>query len=78
MYEQYKRSHELQKGNSRAERGVEENDPERSTDDPLRYRCITLINRKSTMVQAPGAGHAGLGKSESCPISDKMSAKWRA
>ena len=59
-------------------RGVEENDPERSTDDPLRYRCITLINRKSTMVQAPGAGHAGLGKSESFPISDKMSAKWRA
>ena len=46
--------------------------------DPLHYRCATLINRMSTMVQASGSEHAGLGESESCPKSGKMSAKWHA
>ena len=60
-----KEAHELQKGNSRAEKGdLKEKDHERFTADPLRYHCTTLINKKSTMVKASGSGHAGLGESE--------------
>jgi len=75
-----KDTHELQKENSRAEQeGLEgKKDPGRSTTDPLHYHCATLINRKSTKVQAPGSGHASLGESESYPMSSRMSAKWRA
>jgi len=75
-----KEAHELQKGKleSRAGGGLKEKDPGRSTADPLRYRYATLVNRKSTMVQTLGSGHTGLEESESCPTSDKMSAKWRA
>jgi len=53
-------------------------DLEQSTADPLRYRCITLINRKSTAVQAPGSKYAGPWESEYCLTSGKMSAKWHA
>ena len=67
--------HELQKKNPRAKQGLEGIDSRRSTADPLRLRCATLIKKKSTMIQASGPEHAGPGESESYPTSDKMSAK---
>jgi len=74
-----KYAHELLKENSRAERGgLEGTDPGWSTADALRYRCATLIKKKSITVQAPGSGHAGPGELESYPTSSNMSAKWRA
>jgi len=33
-----------------------------STVDPQRYCCATLINRKSTTVQAPGRADLGLSE----------------
>ena len=48
-------------------RGPRRKGPGRSTADPLHYRCVTLINRKSTTVQTLGPEHAGPG-----PTSAKM------
>ena len=56
-------AHELQQGISRAE---QEELKERTLDGRLMIHAIaaTLINRKSTTVQAPRFGHKGLGLSE--------------
>ena len=71
-----KGAHELQKGNLRAEQGPErKKNPRLFIINSLDYRCATLINRKSTLIQAPRSGHTGLGKSESYPTSGKMSAQ---
>ena len=58
-----KGAHELQNENSRAELGSWK---KRTLDDlplihPLHYCCATLINRKSTTVQAPRSRHAVQG-----------------
>jgi len=73
-----KDTHDLQKETRDSSRGLEEKEPRRSTSDPLRYHCATLINRKSTTVQAPRSRHAGVWESESCPTNGKISAKWCA
>ena len=70
-----KEAHKLQKKTREPRRSLEEKDPGRSTTDLLRYGCATLINRKSTAVQAPGSEHAGPGELESCPTNGKMSTK---
>jgi len=76
-YEQYKISSRGTKENSRVEQGgLKEKDPERSTSNSLRYCCATLINKKSTTVQASGSEHVGSGESESCLTSGKMSVRW--
>ena len=77
-YEQYKVCSRVTKEKLESRiRGLEEKNPGRATADPLRYRCAILINMESTMIQAPGSGHAGPGESD-YPMSGKMSAKWRA
>jgi len=78
-YEQYKGAHKLQKENSRDEQGARKDRTSNwFTADPRCYRCATLINRKSTMVQASGSEHENPGDSESCPKSGKKSVMWRA
>ena len=69
-----KGAHKLQKRNSRVEHeGLEENDLGWSTADPLRYSFVTLINKKSTIVQAPESGHAGRSRVvRSKPTSGKI------
>jgi len=60
-----RRAHKLQKKNSRGEQGVWKNGaPDRSTANPHRHRCLTLITRKSITVQVPRYEHAGPGESE--------------
>jgi len=60
-----KGAHESQNENSRDEQGGSEGQGSRwSTTDPWRYRCATLITKKSTTVWAPRSEHAGSGKSE--------------
>jgi len=66
-----KGAHELQQGISRTEKDeLKEKGFERSATNLPCYRYAILIsNRKFTMVQALGSGHAGSGLSESNPMS---------
>ena len=60
-----KSAHELQRKNLRDEQGtLKDRAPDWSTADPRCYRCATLINRKSTTVQASRSKHAGPRESE--------------
>jgi len=73
-----KYTHEWPKENSRVEQGPRRKGPGRSITDPLSYYCTTLTNKKSTMIQTPGYGHACQRVSKGYPTSGKMSVKWRA
>ena len=64
-YEQYKKRSRVTKEKlDRRAWGLEGWAPDWSTANPRRYHYATLINRKSTKVQAPGSGHADPGLSE--------------
>jgi len=59
-----KDAHELQKKNSRDGQGPGRKGLWRSTTDPWRYRCVTMITKKSTTVQAQRSEHTGPWESE--------------